>query len=510
MMPVEMTQGRVSPSGVAIGQTTDTGMAGSSVLPQGAASPFACELQARLPQAGKGVTANKPNADTANGVPLETELAGGITIFGNPVNDAAVSANVSSQDRGVDINRGHEKADDKNKDRHASSSLPIDMAITAVSTLVFLPPPLPPGQKSPTTGFTNDTSHMSLPQATSVAACGDAPGRAEGQLTGDILPHSGQEPAQPVTGPASNTANDASEHKGMTAGPAGTAAVAVEHVNGGPDGKKLTTVPLTDAGMKPALAPGEGAAPRGAAGMNTFAAVQRMTSVKGKAEGNVVADTYKGISSGIQEQSPMGTKVVNETLSAEGGGEGGSAADAKKKNRDDISSPVSIPAPRSGNETESAKVPPATRDVQARDALHENILSQVRDALVTHGNKDGGMISVRLKPAELGELHINVRVDDHQVRVEIVSENHAVRESLVGNLDSLRETLQKQHLSLDRFDIFTGAHHQSGQGMPQGGGGGARYKAPLPGAREELAAENDKDVAGWWPETGNSMIDLHM
>lgn len=112
----------------------------------------------------------------------------------------------------------------------------------------------------------------------------------------------------------------------------------------------------------------------------------------------------------------------------------------------DLSKNFSVPEPQP--KTEGTKT-----------ALSESILAQVKDGMATHDAKGRNQITISLKPAELGELKINVSMVDQRLKVEIVAENRMVKDVLMGNLDSLKETLLKQNLTMDKFDVQTGVGH---------------------------------------------------
>jgi len=90
-------------------------------------------------------------------------------------------------------------------------------------------------------------------------------------------------------------------------------------------------------------------------------------------------------------------------------------------------------------------------------ALHENIVSQVREKLL---NQDPtgtvSKITLKLNPHELGELQINVRLENQKMTVDITAQNQVVKEALLQNLDQLKETLLRQNISMERFNVSTG------------------------------------------------------
>lgn len=96
-------------------------------------------------------------------------------------------------------------------------------------------------------------------------------------------------------------------------------------------------------------------------------------------------------------------------------------------------------------------------------ALHDSVMAQVREGVASREGNGNGEITVRLNPVELGELRINVRVVDQQVKVEVLAANSQVRDILLNNLDSLKENFSRQNLTMSGFDVSTG----TGQGFDQ-------------------------------------------
>ena len=117
--------------------------------------------------------------------------------------------------------------------------------------------------------------------------------------------------------------------------------------------------------------------------------------------------------------------------------------------------------------TEAAQ--PETKSVTPKSALHESILSQVKDGVVSSDGKGGGQMSIRLNPGDLGELKIQVQMDSgNHLRVEVQAENPTVKNLLMSNLDSLKEALSNKNFNMEGFDVSTG-------------GGG--FNSPLPDDR---------------------------
>ncbi len=90
-------------------------------------------------------------------------------------------------------------------------------------------------------------------------------------------------------------------------------------------------------------------------------------------------------------------------------------------------------------------------------ALHENILSQVRDKLVSQDPSSNiSKITLKLNPHELGELQINVRMENQKMTVDITAHNPVVKEALLQHIDQLKDSLLRQNISMERFNVSSG------------------------------------------------------
>lgn len=90
-------------------------------------------------------------------------------------------------------------------------------------------------------------------------------------------------------------------------------------------------------------------------------------------------------------------------------------------------------------------------------ALHENILSQVRDKLVSQDPSGNvSKITLKLNPHELGELQINVRMENQKMTVDITAHNPVVKEALLQHIDQLKDSLLRQNISMERFNVSSG------------------------------------------------------
>jgi flagellar hook-length control protein FliK len=110
-----------------------------------------------------------------------------------------------------------------------------------------------------------------------------------------------------------------------------------------------------------------------------------------------------------------------------------------------------------------------TQPTTERTELHQSILSQVQEKLVSPEARTGASrITLKLNPRELGDMQIHLRMEDAKVSVEITAQNPVVREALVQNIDQLKETLSRQNIAMERFDVMTGNGQTSNQSFREG------------------------------------------
>jgi len=94
-----------------------------------------------------------------------------------------------------------------------------------------------------------------------------------------------------------------------------------------------------------------------------------------------------------------------------------------------------------------------------RTNVMEQVISQVREHLAGREIKSGvEQITIRLSPENLGELKLNLRMENQCLKVEIVAENSTVRDALIKHSDTLKDTLARQNISMETFDVSTGSN----------------------------------------------------
>jgi flagellar hook-length control protein FliK len=93
---------------------------------------------------------------------------------------------------------------------------------------------------------------------------------------------------------------------------------------------------------------------------------------------------------------------------------------------------------------------------------HQVSESQIFDQVVTHisGSASGetGRMIVRLNPAELGSLRLDLQVEGDKVRANLHAQTQQVQEVIERNLPQLRNALAEQGLKIDQFEVEVDQH----------------------------------------------------
>jgi flagellar hook-length control protein FliK len=99
----------------------------------------------------------------------------------------------------------------------------------------------------------------------------------------------------------------------------------------------------------------------------------------------------------------------------------------------------------------------ASREAMIHSDVLKQVVSQVREHLAGQEIKSGvEQVVIRLSPENLGELKLNLRMENQCLKVEIVAENSMVRDTLLKHSDTLKESLASQNITMETFDVSTG------------------------------------------------------
>ena len=84
---------------------------------------------------------------------------------------------------------------------------------------------------------------------------------------------------------------------------------------------------------------------------------------------------------------------------------------------------------------------------------HSQIVDQVTGHFAVNRNLESGSVTIRLHPAELGELRMEIKVEQDNIKAHITAQNPQVQEILDRNLPRLREALQQQGMNLEQMQV---------------------------------------------------------
>ncbi len=118
----------------------------------------------------------------------------------------------------------------------------------------------------------------------------------------------------------------------------------------------------------------------------------------------------------------------------------------------------------------------------ARNRLSHEALLGMSGAIASFKPQGGGEMRVRLKPENLGELHVHVVTRGHDVGLRIQASDEGAKKVLEDSMSFLKESLASQNLNLARVDLSVAppANH-AGQGdlMSDGRQGQSAFQNPL-------------------------------
>ena len=84
---------------------------------------------------------------------------------------------------------------------------------------------------------------------------------------------------------------------------------------------------------------------------------------------------------------------------------------------------------------------------------HSQIIDQVTGHFAVNRSLESGTITMRLHPAELGELRMEIKVEQDNIKAHITAQNPQVQDILERNLPRLREVLQQQGMNLAHMQV---------------------------------------------------------
>lgn len=185
------------------------------------------------------------------------------------------------------------------------------------------------------------------------------------------------------------------------------------------------------------------------------AGVKQVLEAEQARQGNLVKPSGEEVSGGRSASMATAKAASEQSAVGEMSGAHGEQGASRQKGEEGQNTPM----PGAGMTVQGGAAEAAqgeTKHAGGRSPLHENILSQVREGVVTHDGKGNGQMSIRLNPGELGELKIRLSMENNRLNVQVQADNPVVKELLLSNLDSLREALSGKNLTMEGFNVSTG------------------------------------------------------
>ncbi|MFT4765328.1 MAG: flagellar hook-length control protein FliK, partial [Oleispira sp.] len=119
----------------------------------------------------------------------------------------------------------------------------------------------------------------------------------------------------------------------------------------------------------------------------------------------------------------------------------------------------------------------------------------ITERITMNAAKDIKQVTIHLDPPELGSLELKLQIkDDQQTHVQVQVQNPQVKEALESSAHRLREMLANQGLELSEFDVQadSGRGEQSAFGANEQGQGQSQDSDASDNSAEEISVEIPK------------------
>ncbi|QOC21199.1 flagellar hook-length control protein FliK [Wenzhouxiangella sp. AB-CW3] len=146
----------------------------------------------------------------------------------------------------------------------------------------------------------------------------------------------------------------------------------------------------------------------------------------------------------------------------------------------------------------SQALPPQTpASPEARAAAEQTF-----ERVAWMSRREGGQARLQLRPPELGQVDIRVKVQGKEASIQMSAANAQVREALEQMLPRLRELLEGQGLHMSDASVADSGTGQAGQQ----GDGQERSDSP---SGQRLQASDEAEQAASRPTAGQGLLDLY-
>ncbi len=120
----------------------------------------------------------------------------------------------------------------------------------------------------------------------------------------------------------------------------------------------------------------------------------------------------------------------------------------------------------------------------------QKVLAQVGRGLAAALKREGGVVTLRLRPESLGELKIRVELNHGRVRAVFRADNDSARQLLETSLDALKSSLEAKGLRVDR--LFVEPPNDLGHKQHSGSPSEPNDREQTPGGDREAADDGDR------------------
>lgn len=170
------------------------------------------------------------------------------------------------------------------------------------------------------------------------------------------------------------------------------------------------------------------------------------------------------------------------------------------------------PQMKSENGAAPATASIAGQSEAVRSDVAENVVRQVKDMFANREMKQGSeQITLKLTPEKLGELTVNLKMENQQLRIEIVAENRSVKDALMQHAETLKDSLSRQNITMESFDVTTSNGQQGfgDKGWRQLAQQQFAAWAPNGGFRGAAREVNAEVLPRYDTQQQYSMLDVH-
>jgi len=145
-----------------------------------------------------------------------------------------------------------------------------------------------------------------------------------------------------------------------------------------------------------------------------------------------------------------------------------------------------------------------------RGYIHASIVDQVGKQISRSILRGDQVVTLKLKPPDLGTVGIKIDIKDHALRLSMTAEHHSVKELLLNNVHELKEALVQHGVKLEKVEVQI--NHNFGQSLnasKEGTDSGRGWRKKFNG--EEFGSDNHIEGALERPIniiSGSNLVDL--